>query len=81
MVSKYWSRMTYKIGDKKMTIVTLIDITMRAATVAATLSTLNLIDRFINKKPIRGRIETKILVVSVPVVIVTGCLLEFVYGV
>lgn len=55
---------------------------MLAATVAATLSTLNLImDNFINKKPIRGRIETKILVVLVPIIIVTGCLLEFVYGV
>ena len=64
-----------------MTIVTLIYITMLAATVAATLSTFNLIERFISKKPIRGRIETKILVVSVPVIIVTGCLLEFVYGV
>lgn len=65
-----------------MTIVTLIYITMLAATVAATLSTLNLImDNFINKKPIRGRIETKILVVLVPIIIVTGCLLEFVYGV
>lgn len=65
-----------------MTIVTLIYITMLAATVVATLSTLNLImDNFINKKPIRGRIETKILVVSVPIIIVTGCLLEFVYGV
>lgn len=64
-----------------MTIVTLIDITMGAATVAAILSTFNLIERFISEKPIRGRIETKILAVSVPVIIVTGCLLEFVYGV